>query len=189
MVEEKRLTFGVSGKLYKSALLFYDHQTDSLWSQMMDEAVTGELTGTRLRKLPSRQMTWKSWRELYPNTLALSPDTGFDRDYWRDPYLEYHESDMVMMRDPPKSRHKISLKEQVLGVELGGVAKAYPLDKLKGKRGELVDRIGDKKIVIRFDKRARSVYVTDEANNQIPSVVVYWFAWLAFHPDTLVYKD
>lgn len=32
--------------LYKSNVLMYDRQTESLWSQVRREAVTGPLTGT-----------------------------------------------------------------------------------------------------------------------------------------------
>ncbi len=45
-------TFGVSGLLYKSDVLMYDHQTESLWSQIRKEAVTGEMIGSRLTLLP-----------------------------------------------------------------------------------------------------------------------------------------
>ena len=52
-VNNKELTFGVSGLLHESNVLFYDHQTESLWSQLKEEAVTGPLTGTHLKALPS----------------------------------------------------------------------------------------------------------------------------------------
>ena len=37
------LSFGVSGLLYNSDVLMYDRQTDSLWSQLKMEAVSGFL--------------------------------------------------------------------------------------------------------------------------------------------------
>ena len=49
------LNFGVSGLLYKSNVLLYDRQTESLWSQIKQEAVTGKLIGTRLQLIPSTQ--------------------------------------------------------------------------------------------------------------------------------------
>ena len=33
-------TFGVSGKLIMNALVMYDHQTDTLWSQFLSRGVT-----------------------------------------------------------------------------------------------------------------------------------------------------
>ena len=46
------LDFGTSGKLYQSALIMYDRQTESLWSHFTGEAVAGELTGTELERFP-----------------------------------------------------------------------------------------------------------------------------------------
>jgi len=36
-VKGKELTFGVSGLLHENNVLFYDHQTESLWSQLRME--------------------------------------------------------------------------------------------------------------------------------------------------------
>ena len=44
--------FGVSGLLYNSDVLLYDFATQSLWSQIMMQAVAGPLKGSRLRQLP-----------------------------------------------------------------------------------------------------------------------------------------
>ena len=38
-------TFGVSGKLWRDALLMYDHQTRSLWSHITGQAVERYLPG------------------------------------------------------------------------------------------------------------------------------------------------
>jgi hypothetical protein len=59
----QRYTFGVSGKLYRSNVLLYDHQTDSLWSQILTEAVTGPKTGTAFKTFPLIETTWKDWKE------------------------------------------------------------------------------------------------------------------------------
>ena len=63
-VNGRKLTFGVSGLLYQSDMLLYDHQTESLWSQIKSEAVTGSLTGARLKLLPSTHTNWESWKKL-----------------------------------------------------------------------------------------------------------------------------
>jgi hypothetical protein len=52
-VKGRKLTFGVSGLLYQSDMLLYAHQTASLWSQIKSEAVTGGMTGAKLKLLPS----------------------------------------------------------------------------------------------------------------------------------------
>ena len=65
-VNRQILSFGISGRLYQSNVLLYDHQTESLWSQLKEEAVTGPQTGTRLRVLPSITTTWNAWRRCTP---------------------------------------------------------------------------------------------------------------------------
>ena len=79
-VDDRELSFGVSGLLYKANVLMYDRQTESLWSQVRREAVAGPLTGAKLKVLPSTLTTWKKWRRQHPNTAVLSPDTGHQRD-------------------------------------------------------------------------------------------------------------
>jgi len=58
LIEGRTYTFGVSGLLYQSDLLMYDHQTESLWSQIAMEAVTGSMAGQKLRHLFLEHTTW-----------------------------------------------------------------------------------------------------------------------------------
>ncbi|MBI3303020.1 MAG: DUF3179 domain-containing protein [Deltaproteobacteria bacterium] len=186
-VKGKELTFGVSGLLHESNVLFYDHQTESLWSQLKEEAVTGTLTGTHLTALPSVTTTWKAWRTQHPDTLVLSTVTGFRRDYSRLPYQDYAASPDPMF--PVKHRDvRLSPKDKVLGLSLAGAHKAYPLAVLRARRTPLEDRVGDKAIKILYDPTADSAYVLDAQSEELlPSVVAYWFAWATFHPQTEVY--
>ena len=59
-----------------NALVMYDHQTDSLWSQFLGEAVEGPLEGTRLEIIPAQLTSWREWRDQHPDTFAL--DKGFN---------------------------------------------------------------------------------------------------------------
>ncbi len=51
IVDDRRLTFGVSVKLADNDLVLYDRETGSEWKQSTGECITGELTGERLRPL------------------------------------------------------------------------------------------------------------------------------------------
>jgi hypothetical protein len=55
-------TFGVSGLLYNSDVLLYDRHSESLWSQLMMEAVSGPMAGTALEMLPTRTATISTGR-------------------------------------------------------------------------------------------------------------------------------
>lgn len=186
-IQHTELTFGVSGLLHESNVLFYDHQTESLWSQLREEAVTGEMTGTKLQAIPSVTTTWKAWREQHPDTLVLSTQTGFQRDYRRSPYQAYAKSPQPMFpvthEDP-----RLSPKEKVLGVSIGEAHKAYPLKLLRERKGQIEDRIGDTTVKVLYDPEADSARVVDANSGELlPSVVAYWFAWATFHPETPVY--
>lgn len=97
-------TFGVSGLLYQSDLLMYDHQTQSLWSQIGMEAVAGPMTGTRLTHLLLTHTTWSEWKAEHPTTLVLSTKTDYMRNYDRDPYLGYAQRAELMFHTNRTSR-------------------------------------------------------------------------------------
>lgn len=181
-VEGKELTFGVSGLLYKANVLMYDRQTESLWSQVRREAVAGPLTGAKLKILPSTLTTWKKWRKQHPDTVVLSLDTGFDRDYSRDPYADYYESKrgfFSFFKPGPGEQEK----EMVVGIELDGVAKAYPVGLLRQKKTITDTHVG-KKLVLAFDSATDQLTVKDEAGHEVPFVTVYWFVWKGMYPGT-----
>ena len=182
------MSFGVSGKLYNSTVLLYDRQTHSLWSQLQKEAIAGPLTGERLQLLPSLQTTWKRWKSLYPDTLVLSRDSGFRIDYDVNPYADYQASDALMFPVPKRSKERLANKEKVAGITIDGTSKAYPFSRLKKRTSSFEDVVGGKKVEVSFDRESQTVSITDEHRNSLPVISVYWFAWQAFHPDTLVYR-
>ena len=186
-INGKEYTFGISGLLYQSDVLFYDRETQSLWSQLEMKSVTGEMAGAKFKVLPSTLATWKEWREKYPDTLVLSRDTGFSRDYGRQPYSGYEESRSIMFPTKNKS-DKFHPKEKVLVVLSGDNAKAYPFSELRKVKTPLKDKIGDKDIIIQFND-GDYVTATSVSGDPLDSFVSYWFAWFTFKPDTLVYMS
>ncbi|MGI9644183.1 MAG: DUF3179 domain-containing (seleno)protein [Ilumatobacteraceae bacterium] len=75
------VVFGVQGALWLNAMTWWDHDTGSIWSQPLGEAIAGPLTGRTVELLPSEFTTWSAWRAGHPDTLALDVDagpTGFD---------------------------------------------------------------------------------------------------------------
>jgi len=185
-VEDKVLTFGVSGRLYKSNVLIYDHQTESLWSQLKETAIAGPMVGRKLKKLPAERTTWKHWLKNHPQTKVLSTDTGYHRDYNLDPYEGYYRT-LGIMFPVGDVRKDLAAKEMVLGVEVNGAAKAYPLSLLKRNSGVLKDKIGEYPVKIVLSKEGQVENVQDHQARTIPVIFAYWFAWQAFYPDTEVY--
>ena len=124
IVNGKVVEFGTSGKLYNSNLLMYDRLTESYWSQALGLAVKGELTGTQLNLIPFDVITWGDWKDLHPNTLVLTTDTGHLRSYATDPYGNYYTEPRIMF-PVEYSDDRIHPKEIIIGVEIDNVYKAY----------------------------------------------------------------
>jgi hypothetical protein len=185
-IDDKIFTFGVSGRLYKSNVLIYDHQTESLWSQLKETAITGPMVGRKLKKISAERTTWKRWLKKHPQTKVLSTDTGYDRNYNIDPYEGYYRA-LKIMFPVGDVRTDLPAKEMVLGIEINGAAKAYPLALLERKTGMLKDEIGENPVQIVLSKEGQVVNVLDHQARAIPVIFAYWFAWQAFHPDTAVY--
>lgn len=179
----RKLNFGVSGLLYKSNVLMYDKQTESLWSQVKNEAVTGPMTGAKLKVLPSSLTTWEKWKKKHPVTLVLSLDTGYDRDYSRDPYADYYESRRGFFGFFRGLFEGHEGKELVAGVEVDGRAKAYPLEKLR-QLGKTTDTLAGRTLTFTFDPVTGDLEVTDNQGNHIPYITAYWFVWKGTHPET-----
>ncbi|RMF21059.1 MAG: DUF3179 domain-containing protein, partial [Deltaproteobacteria bacterium] len=188
-VQGATTTLGVSGLLYESNVLMYDRQTESLWSQLAGEAVTGERTGTALTVVPSELTTWQRWRKAHPDTAVLSPETGYTRNYLRNPYASYEDSGGVMF--PPSRRDsRLEAKQLVLGVSAGRTHKAYPLSEIVLAGGKISDRLGGVAIEIEGDRRTARLRVASgsEGANEVVATRAYWFAWAVFHPDTALWR-
>ena len=176
--------FGVSGLLYRSDMLLYDHETDSLWSQIKGAAVTGEASGTRLRILRSDLTTWGSWRERHSNTTVLGLDTGHRRDYNRAPYAGYRSSHALYFPAPLDRRYHP--KTPTLGIRDGnGSAVAYPADELVRAGGHVVDQFDGRRVEVTYDDESKTFDAI--APPELEVIEGFWFAWSAFHPETRVF--
>ena len=165
----------------------YDHQTESLWLQVKQKAVTGPLTGAKLKKLSSTITSWEKWQKRYPGTKVLSLETGYLRDYSNDPYGDYYQSKKGLfsfLKPGPGAREK----ELIIGVESEGKASAYRLEILRVKQ-EITDAINGSSISLRYDADTDTVTVQDEKGETITHMVTYWMVWKGIYPDTSLYEE
>lgn len=184
--EGERQLFGVSGLLYNSDVLLYDRATESLWSQISQQAVSGPRRGDVLPLLPSSHTTWGQWRQRHPDTRVLSEQTGFRRDYDRDPYGEYAQRRDIMFPVAFRARG-YHPKEPVLGIRHQGVVRAYPRSELAKMPPRFTDELAGDTFTVLVDDDQVSARIADAEGNEVPTVLAYWFAWYAFHPDTEVF--
>jgi hypothetical protein len=78
--------------------------------------------------------------------------------------------------------------ERVLGIQLSGAKKAYPFSRLKKQPTSLEDSVAGQKVIIHFDAKSEDTHATTPSGEQIPSIVMFWFAWVDLFPDTEVFK-
>lgn len=154
--------FGVSGLLFRNNLMMYDRTegSESLWPQMSIGARCGPKDGESLEMLGSVEMTYGEWRRMHPNTLVVTSETGWDRDYSSDgyPYRGYDDrsnpqllfplSGEIDTRFPPKAR--------VLGVPQGSGGTAFPYSELSrlGDQAIVSSESGDEDYVVFWDEEA-----------------------------------
>lgn len=186
-VDGQLLNFGVSGLIYNSDLLLYDRNTMSLWSQIMKTAVTGPLKGSRLTQVPAQYTTWAGWQQQYPDSLLLSRETGHLRDYDQVMYEEYRRLPMVLYSTGHQDL-RIPAKTWVVGIEVDGAALALPFEELDQLRAPLEIAVGDSPVKVQWDRDASVARAFDSEGRELPATAAYWFAWVAFHPETVLYR-
>ncbi len=152
-VDGHTYTFRSSGLLYYSNKLMYDLTTGGLWNQFTGVPVTGSLleSGVRLNIRPVTLTTWGDWLASHPDTLALDINTGYQRNYSSEgapgaAYTEYYGSPDLWF---PVGEYdeRLQVKDVVYGIEIGGEAKAYPVEAV-GREGLVNDEVGGTELVL-----------------------------------------
>jgi len=184
-INHQKVEFGVSGLLYNSDVLMYDRKTETLWSQMMMEAVSGKLKGHKLQLIDTYNTTWKAWRKKHPGTLVLSDQTGFNRDYSRTPYRDYEKRESVFFPISNKNSD-YHAKEMVLGIVVNGSYRAYPYSELAKSNSPVKDNFNGLELLIAYDAESKSAELLEGGSAE--QIITYWFAWYTFHPGTSIYR-
>ncbi len=147
-VDGRELTFGTTGNLRNSDLVMWDRQTESWWQQFTGEAIVGVLTGERLEALTSQTVSWKDFREKFPGGDVLSRDTGFDRDYGRNPYEGYDRPDDRPFLFDGETDDRLPAKERVAAVFVGDDAVVVPFSRLRANPVVDVEVAGTPVVVV-----------------------------------------
>lgn len=185
-VGEHTFSFGVSGRLYHSNLLIYDRQTESLWSQITAEAVAGQMTGAKLRVVPFVMTTWRAWRQQHPHSNVMIERRVPAVFAVVGKALQTLLSPLRGLHWPLSARPQTTLDELVLGVTVGDLQKAYPLD-LLARVTPLTDRIAGTDVHLIFVPGSSFAYATTSTGERLPAVVTYRATWRAFYPRSEVY--
>ena len=155
-IEGEVHTFGVSGKLIMNALVMYDHQTRTLWSQFLGRGVKGPLTGVDLDFLPVIHTQWSLWLEANPETLVL--DKG--GRYRFDSYSGYYSGGSAGVIGEARRDGRLDRKALVVGVSLGGGTKAYPIEVL-AIEPVVNDSLGGENVLVYMERKTETALVYD----------------------------
>jgi hypothetical protein len=149
-LDEHVLDFGTTGRLRHSDLVMWDRQTESWWQQLTGEAIIGTLAGKRLTPIPASIVSYAAFKQTFPDGMVLSQDTGFHREYGRNPYRGYDAIDSTpfLLRRSPDPR--LPPMERVVAISLEGQDKAYPYRVLVEQR-VLYDTVGTQTVVVLYN--------------------------------------
>jgi len=149
------LDFGTTGNLRNSDLVMYDRQTSSWWQQFTGEAVVGTLAGRQLTFLSAPIISWQDFKDAYPNGKVLSHDTGYQREYGINPYIQYDLPNTDPFLFDGESDGRLRPKERVVAVTIGGSAAAFPFSTLE-EEPVISHRVGGMEIVVFFQDGTKS---------------------------------
>ncbi len=170
------LDFGVSGNLRHSDLVMYDRQTESWWQQATGRGIVGEYSGTALEFLPSQLVSWAQFKELHPDGLVLTRDTGHNRDYGANPYGGYDRaaSRPFLLGDQSLLDGRLNPKVRIVGIVIDDESVAFPLPDLSDVK-VVNDEVGGEPIVILWSPGTSSALGTPTVagGDNVGSAVVY----------------
>jgi hypothetical protein len=172
--------FGVSGLLYRNNLIMFDRSTDSHWPQLRLQCDQGAQKDTKQVLFPSIETSWGVWKKLFPATMILSTNTGFDRHYGitGSAYPGYDSLDSPPLFQQQGIDDRLPFKQRVHGILLGTgpddyQSKVYPIRETQERRlihdlvadkAILVVDVGEKNFVISFIRTVDDQTLTFELN-------------------------
>jgi len=147
-IDGERLRFHPVGT-FNGTILTSDYQTGSFWSPFTGRCLSGKLKGRQLARYPLSQCNWGDWKTLHPDTLVLWAAAEMREGHGAGhvPGAGDIGPGFGKTLEHPLD-HRLTLTEMVLGVEAGGVSRAYPMAALSRAGSVLHDRLGDREIAI-----------------------------------------
>jgi hypothetical protein len=117
--------------------------------QAVRVAVIGILAGKRLTPLPASIVSYAAFKQTFPDGRVLSQDTGFHREYGRNPYRGYDASDRTPFWLSGAPDPRLPPMERVVAITLEGQDKAYPY-RVLAERRVVYDTVGSQTVVVLY---------------------------------------
>jgi hypothetical protein len=184
-------------------MTWYDHETESIWSQPWGRAIIGEYKGVQLDLLPYQLTTWEKWKEAYPNTLVMVNDIERHREY-RQGFRPDFVIGLVIGTDAKAYYYEDVLSLGVINDSLGNIpVLVWAQDEIYQAYVRIVDgrtltfrldgnELVDEETASRWDPNlglAISGPYAGSALRSVPSLSSFDWAWVDFYPDSEFYGE
>jgi len=155
----KSLHFYLAG-INNQNFLMRDRETGSWWQQVTGHAISGPLEGETLELVANDELSFGLWKTEAPRGLVLEPVPGHEKDYDGDWEKEVARLP-VTVSFPGQG---LKDRDVVLGVEVGGEARAFPLERVLAQ-SPVEDKMNGVPIVLVLGPDGKSVRVFRAALN------------------------
>jgi len=136
-----------------------DEQTGSWWQQITGVALNGPLAGEALEPMPYETVTFEVWSRENPDGHVLAPDPEYLDRYARPDWVSRMQARVPVPEELARAR-ELGPRDLVVGVEIDGLARAYPLDRL-AEQSPVTDRLGDVPLLLVVAPDGSSVRIFD----------------------------
>lgn len=131
-----------------------NRETGDVMQQAVGEFIRGPLKGQKLERAYSLHATWREWKEAYPDSVLMLPEPEHQESY--DHYkpmvpLAYQRYRGALLEDNRRPSHDL-----VVGLDIGGGYKAYPLAELE-KQTLVNDIIGSASVLLTYTPETDTV--------------------------------
>ncbi len=138
----RELHFYLAG-INNQNFLMRDHETGSWWQQVTGRAIVGPMAGTALELEGNDELSFGLWKSEQPNGLVLAPVAGHEKDY-----DENWEKEVASYSVPVSfSGQGMRDRDVVLGVEMNGEARAFPIARVQ-EPSPVMDKAGGVPLVL-----------------------------------------
>lgn len=135
--------YGYSFHGWRGGVMVARGPDGTLWSCLTGRALAGPKQGQRLERLPAFLTEWGYWLMLHPESTAYNLFDGHKYAVGEWPET-LSEGAQATLGSPDK---RLPVLAPVLGVEINGQAKAFPLERL-AERACLTDAVGGEPVAV-----------------------------------------
>ncbi len=178
-------TLGVSGGLIDSNMVMFDRTSETLWQQSTGRALAGEHFPHQLDVRKLQLLTVGEIQAAFPEAVILSENTGHSRDYSRNPYSGYDESEGFIF-SPRELDTRYPAKEIFVAFSVDGTRVSAPWLAVKNDEKYVADVVGQ---TITLEKTTNQLAISAADGADIPFYFEMWFSWAVQHQEDGVVID